>query len=46
VSKRDIINDMKSELQNSSDDLDEEDDEDLEASIWMPVIMDNKIAVG
>ena len=41
VTKRSLIDDLKSSLQNSADDIDEED-EDLDGSIWMPIIIDNK----
>lgn len=33
---------MKSEIQNSCDEA-EEEEEDLNSSVWMPVIIDNKV---
>jgi hypothetical protein len=42
VTKRELIEDLTNSLQNSSDDLESEGEEDLESSIWMPVIIDSK----
>ena len=39
VSKGELINELKGDLQNSSEDIDEEE-EDLNSSVWMPVILD------
>lgn len=38
--KRDLVNELKAQ-QNLNDDFDEE--EDLNGSVWLPVIIDNKM---